>query len=104
MGSVDGGGTVQHLAPASLEHGPRNHVVHFYDDDPSLVRIVTAFLAEGLAAGESAVAIATTAHLAAVDEALAARGVDVSAARRAARLLTLDADEALEAISVDGTP
>jgi signal transduction histidine kinase len=104
MASVGPGGTVQHLAPASLGQGPRNHVVHFYDDDPSLVRIVTAFLGDGLAAGDSAIAIATAAHTRALDEALAARGIDVAAARRGARLVTLDADEALEAISIDGTP
>ena len=44
------------------------HAVQFYADDHSLFTTVATFLAEGLAAGQPAVVIATPAHRASIIE------------------------------------
>ncbi len=50
------------------------HVVHFYDDDAQLVSVTSAFLGEGLAAGDGALIVATAAHREAIRGELLADG------------------------------
>ena len=52
----------------------RAHIVGVYDHDDDLVRAVVPFLADGLAAGGTAIVIATPQHRAAFAAALEARG------------------------------
>jgi CheY-like chemotaxis protein len=87
-----------------LDDQPHEHLVHFYRSDEALVEQVTAFVAEGIGAGEAAVAIATGQHRAGLRAALALRGVDVSVLEARGQLLLLDAAETLERLLVRGAP
>jgi hypothetical protein len=68
------------------------HLVLFHGSEAELVAGVADFMGEGLAAGEGAVLVATGAHLAALAAALRSAGHDP------ARLVMLDAGDALERI------
>lgn len=89
---------------ADLVTTPQDHQVFFYDVHDELVAAVADHLAAGLSLGETALVIATTDHISALDVALSERGVDVSRARASSRYLALDAAEALDSFSVAGSP
>jgi anti-sigma regulatory factor (Ser/Thr protein kinase) len=78
---------------------PHDHLVHFYDADDELIREVSAFLADGLSGGGTAVAIAAPERLSGIVDALASRGF-----AEGDRFRTLDAAEALGAFMIDGRP
>lgn len=80
------------------------HAVGFYDGDDELVAAVAAYAAEGLARGERVLALLTSEHRTAVDEALAAAGVDPVRARRDSSYVTLEAGHTLASLLVDGRP
>lgn len=80
------------------------HQVHFYDDARELSREVSRFLADGLAAADSALIIATAAHCKSFCAELAQRGLDVPALTAAGRLTLFDAEAALAAFLRDGQP
>ena len=80
------------------------HAVQFYKDDDSLITIVAKFLAEGFTQYQPAVVIATPEHRSALEEALAARQLDVKRMRQLGDLVVLDAREVLETVIVDGVP
>jgi anti-sigma regulatory factor (Ser/Thr protein kinase) len=82
---------------------PHDHVVQFYAHDAELIVSATRFLAEGLLAGEAAIIVGTSAHAVAFEAAIAEAGVDIAEARRSERLITLDADEAMSRITIDGS-
>ena len=76
-----------------------------YGADPApLVRSVGRYLADGLAAGEGAVVIATPSHRDAFLAELLALGADPVAASAAGRLVVLDAHETMARFVVDGQP
>jgi hypothetical protein len=82
------------------DHGPGMtgfgaHLVLFHDRDAELVAGVADFLAEGLAAGEGGVVVATAGHADAIGRALRAAGFDP------APLVVLDAGDTLDRI-LDG--
>jgi signal transduction histidine kinase len=74
---------------------PSNHVVQFYDSDDELTEPVASFLAEAIRGGGTAVLIAVPGHRARFAQALAARGIDVAAARRGGMLIERDAARTL---------
>ena len=76
------------------------HEAQFYDDVGFLAGRVAALFADALTANGAALCVARPTHQAAIEGALVARGVTVSAHRE--RLVFLDADETLRAISTDG--
>jgi anti-sigma regulatory factor (Ser/Thr protein kinase) len=80
------------------------HVVHFYEDDESLVQLAGGYLSAGLLAGDSVVAIATQPHTNRILEVIREDGLDVRRAKRNGRLIVLDADEGLARIFQNGTP
>src|SRR5690242_5342123 len=80
------------------------HIVRFHDDDQELANAVAHFLAEGFAAGESLVVIATAERTALFEERVNAKGFDVAMAKAAGSLVTMDAAEALERFMTDGEP
>ena len=88
------------LYSADMTSGPQtqshHHAVKFYSTDESLFATVTAFVAEGLSAGQPGVVIATPAHCQAVLTELARRLIDVPHARRIGDLVCMDAEETLE--------
>jgi hypothetical protein len=80
------------------------HAVRFYEDDTSLCRIVSGFIAEGLATGQPALIIATAAHNTCILDNLRASSVDVTGLQKAGSLLVLDAREMLNQFMEDGLP
>ena len=88
---------------ASSERG-HFHAVRFYDRPASLCQIVADFLAEGLAANQPALVIATPEHRAGIEAALRGKNLDVAALQAAGDLVLLDAEEALATFLVDGMP
>jgi signal transduction histidine kinase len=86
------------------ESPPGGHAVQFYENDDFLYRAVADFLAAGLAAGESAVVIATEAHRQGFAAQFAIRGIDADERARAGQLVLLDARETLARFMVGESP
>jgi superfamily I DNA/RNA helicase len=80
------------------------HAVRFYRNADALAGVVAEFICRGIARNEPAVIIATSAHSAAIERALAVRGIDVAELRATRRFTVLDADAVLHEICVDGMP
>ncbi|HEX5919656.1 MAG TPA: MEDS domain-containing protein [Nocardioides sp.] len=80
------------------------HEVTAYDDAAALARRVADLVVESLREQVRVVTVSRPAHRDAVDQLLAARGVDADRARRDGHLTTLDADESMARIMVDGHP
>jgi CheY-like chemotaxis protein len=77
------------------------HAVCFYDDSPSLVRTVSRFIGEGLAASQAAVIVATASHAASIRAQLTADGAGSRGRFEPGELLIFDADEVLNRLMVD---
>jgi MEDS: MEthanogen/methylotroph, DcmR Sensory domain/Histidine kinase-like ATPase domain len=88
------------VAPAAVN--PHDHVVQVYGEEGELVEDVSRFLAEGLAADEAVIVIATPAHRDAFLRRVGEYGVDVAAACDAGRYRSLDAAEVLSSFNADG--
>jgi signal transduction histidine kinase len=84
--------------------GSDAHEAQFYDDLPLLALRVGTFFAEGLRRGGAVVAVARPAHLAAIGQVLVDLGLDPSVLANAGRLVLLDADVTLAALSHGGEP
>jgi signal transduction histidine kinase/ActR/RegA family two-component response regulator len=80
------------------------HIVQFYEDDRRLLDSLTDFIGSGLAAGETAIVIATKDHRDGLDERLRAMRLDLDSAQAAGRYLALDAADTLARILSDGAP
>jgi hypothetical protein len=81
-----------------------DHCVHIYDDDPAFIDTLEEFATTGLRQGDAIVLIATPAHLAALEQRLAARGFEVDAARERGQYLAFDAADTMSTFIVDGWP
>lgn len=81
---------------------PREHIVHIYEDDQSLLDVLEQFVVAGLSKGESVVVVATTKHLAEMNERLNA--YNVSAAHLRHHYICLEAEKALSRFLIDGWP
>ena len=92
------------LRQEDLREAPHDHVVEFYDDDERLADNVAAYLAEAIATGGVAIAIATSDHRDGFVARLTRAGIDVASARAHGSLLLLDAAEAMDDLMVDGRP
>jgi hypothetical protein len=84
--------------------GGHFHAVRFYEDDKSLCRIVSGFIAEGLALNQPALIIATQPHIGAIVHNLEGATIDVERLKKKGDLLLLDARETLAAFMVNGQP
>lgn len=82
----------------------QGHVVHFYEEDASLIQAVTGFLGSRLAARGSAIVISTDEHCRAFRLALGEAGIDVAAAEARGRYIELDAEETLALLMGDDGP
>jgi diguanylate cyclase (GGDEF)-like protein len=81
------------------------HSVQFYEDDTFLIKGLSDFVGSALAAGDTAIAIATGEHLARVEKSLKARGLlDAEANALRGQYIRLDADLALPLFLEDGLP
>ncbi|HKU13668.1 MAG TPA: response regulator [Steroidobacteraceae bacterium] len=86
------------------EIGDCDHLVQFYDDSTALVATLGGFIGGALRAGGAGIVIATRAHLDALEQDLAGRGIDIAAARQNRQYIGLDAAETLERISTNRWP
>jgi len=86
------------------EIAPCDHVVQIYEDHESFLDLLAGFVGGGLTGGESAVVIATVAHLASLDKRLEARGISVSHMKSKHQYIRLDAEETLARFMVNGWP
>jgi hypothetical protein len=80
------------------------HAVKFYDTPASISRAVADFIADGWMHGQPALIIATPAHRDGILARLEAMHIDTRVAQVSSDLLTLDAEETLAALMVDGMP
>ena len=84
--------------------GGHFHAVRFYEDDMSLCRIVSGFVAEGIAIGQPALVIASGPHNECILLNLRTAGVDVARLQQNNQLLLLDAREMLNLFMEGGLP
>ena len=82
------------------------HIVHFYEDDASLTKLLLEFIDAGLRAGDSCMILATRAHLDQISTQLRARGLGADAAVGCASgtFHAFDAAETLAKFMVEGWP
>lgn len=86
------------------EIAPCEHLVQIYEQDDVFLDSVEGFVAGGIRAGDSVIAIATPSHLAALDERLRERDIDLDAAIAADQYIPLDAEKLLSKFIVAGWP
>src|SRR6186997_1097960 len=84
--------------------GGHFHAVRFYEDDTSLCRIVSGFIAEGVAIGQPALVIASAAHNECILDNLRGAGIDVASLQQTNDLLMLNDREMLNVFMEDGLP
>ena len=80
------------------------HAVRFYEDSHSLCRIVSGFIAEGLALDQPALIIGTRTHIIQIEQNLRAATIDVDTLKKKGDLLLLDAHQTLATFMVHGVP
>lgn len=80
------------------------HVVQFYTEDSFLLEAVAKFIGTALGTGDSAIVIATQAHLDGFAHRLRARGLDLSKSARCGRYTALDAADTLAKFMRAGHP
>jgi MEDS: MEthanogen/methylotroph, DcmR Sensory domain len=80
------------------------HLVQFYSDTEGLAENLSSIYAEPLMRGETVVVVAAENHRQALDSALDASGVNLSAEYRSRRYLPVDAEEALAAFMTPDGP
>lgn len=76
-----------------------DHAAAFYDDDQEVVDIAAAFVADGLRQLTRSVVVATPEHLAGIERALLAQGLDPDEPPVAGNLVMLDARRALTSLT-----
>jgi len=84
-------------------HHDDEHIVQLYTDDAFLIEVLGRFIGSALAIGESAVVIATAAHTAQLEKRLSASGVGTFKATSQGRYITLEANETLARLMVNGS-
>jgi PAS domain S-box-containing protein len=81
-----------------------DHLVQFYESDEFLAECVSAFIGEGLEAGEGAILIATVRHRADVESRLLHQGINLAALKASNEYFSLDAAETLSLFMANGSP
>lgn len=79
-----------------------HHAVQFYREDHRLCLSIADFLADGLAAGQPTIIIATPDHRTGILDELRSRRFDVDALQAAGAVLVLDAQDTLDRIMTSG--
>src|ERR1700744_1261275 len=83
---------------------PSEHIAHFYEDDDELLDALSAFIGEGLKAGDGAIVIATPMHLRALRQRLDGLEAYLIRAMFEDRYIALDASVALTSFMVNDLP
>ena len=91
-------------ARLTVPGNPGHHAVQFYSDDTRLCLSVADFLADGLAARQPTILIATPDHAARISDELTVRCFDVPKLVQAGTMAIVDAEETLARFMVDGRP
>jgi hypothetical protein len=86
------------------EIAPCEHVCQIYGDDESFLDALEGYIAGGLRSGEGVIAIATQAHLEALERRLRTLDVDLDEAVADDRFLALSAEATLDRFMVNGWP
>jgi len=89
---------------SALGHGDVQgaHVVQLYTDDASLLDVLSRFIGGTVAAGDSAIVIATSVHQKELARRLLARGLDIGSAIAKGRCFQVDAESLLKRLTVNG--
>jgi hypothetical protein len=80
------------------------HPCSFYSDDSVLASTVATFLAPAFAERQALIAIGTPEHLAAIEDRLRSTGHDIDGARASGQYASMDAEWALQQLTVHGMP
>ena len=80
------------------------HILHFYSSESDLLDTLSAYVGEGLIAGESVIVIATPEHLRALRYRLEGTEADLIRAMFEDRYITLEASVALTSFLVEDVP
>jgi signal transduction histidine kinase len=96
--------SVQAPVPQWHDAEPAGHVVQFYSNDSFLFDALSRYIGTALGAGDSAVVIATPAHVDGLNQRLRARGLDIARFMRSGRYFVLDAAETLAKFMRHGQP
>lgn len=99
-----GDGIASSLGHADAVSSMPSHIAHFYSSDAVLLAEVGQHLGTCLAAGGSAVIIATPEHIQGFEQHLALRGFDMHRIARQGRWLALDAAATLNMFMLKGWP
>ena len=86
------------------EIAPCEHSVQIYDDADVFLDSLEGFAAGGLRVGDGVVLIATSEHLAVLEERLATHGFDLDEARSTDQYIALDAEQTLSQFMVNEWP
>jgi PAS domain S-box-containing protein len=82
----------------------KEHLLHFYESDVSLLDAMSAFIGAGLRASETCFLFATQAHHESLQERLKENGIDVLAAQERGEYRWFDAAEMLSKLMLDDMP
>jgi MEDS: MEthanogen/methylotroph, DcmR Sensory domain len=91
-------------SPAQVNADHHAHVVQFYSEDRFLLDELPHFIGAALAAGNSAVVIATRGHADSLSQRLKEQGIDLDLAIADGRYVAFDAAETLARFMVGGLP
>jgi PAS domain S-box-containing protein len=92
----------QEEAHAQVLSGQEAHVVQLYSDDNVLLDVLCRFIGGAIAVGDAGLVIATKPHHEGLVARLKARGLDTARAISQGRYISVDAEELLPRIMVDG--
>src|SRR5436190_4956973 len=90
--------------PFPRDLNPREHLVHVYHQDETLITSITSFVTDGLSGGESVIVVATPEHRAVLERELRAAGLDPGEAAAQRRFFSLDAARTLDRLMVNHRP
>src|SRR6266487_3194302 len=79
------------------------HFVQFFENDKFLLDSLSEFIDTSLNAGDACIVLATKSHRESLEERLTANGLDLVAANTRGEYISVDADETLSKIMVDGS-
>ena len=80
------------------------HLVQFYEDDSFIIETVSFLTSQALASGDSSVIVATESHRRAIDDRIAALGLNLNILQISGRYRSVDAAEALAQFMVGDRP
>lgn len=89
------------VEPPPTQNAEIRHEVEFYSDDAAFVTGFAAFIEAVLDAGNAAILIATESHRSGILQKLKAKGLDVGAAIKQGRYLSLDAVETVSTLMIN---